>query len=70
MTRALDHMEWFTLIDGSKNDLPIITTLLENLHGYKTKGYTQTELNDDVKQLVHLILAIRMHQLKNTRLKP
>jgi hypothetical protein len=67
MTRALNHMEWFDMIDGAKNDLPVITTLLQNLHGYRTKGYTQAELNEDVKQLVHLFLAMRMHQLKNTR---
>jgi hypothetical protein len=67
MTRALNHMEWFDLLDGAKNDLPVIQTLLQNLHGYKTTGYTSAELNADVAQLVHLFLAMRMHQLKNTR---
>jgi hypothetical protein len=67
MTRALDHNEWFDMLDGAKNDLPVIQTLLGNLHGYKTSGYTPAELQADVTQLVHLFLAMRRHQLKNTK---
>jgi hypothetical protein len=67
MTRALDHMEWFDLLDNSKNDLPIITTLLSNLHGYDARNYTKPDLQADVTQLVHLILAIRQHHLKVLR---
>jgi hypothetical protein len=67
MTRALDHNEWFDLLDSSKNDLPVIQTLLGNLHGYRTTGYTKPELQADVTQLVHLILALRMHHLKTLR---
>jgi hypothetical protein len=67
MTRALDHHEWFDLLDGAKNDLPVIHTLLSNLHGYKTQGYDPADLNADVKQIVHLMLALRLHQMKVLR---
>ena len=61
--RTLDINEWFDRIEKSKDDLEAIRAFVTNLD-----HYTYPPSYDDMLQFVNFLSAIRLHQLKHTRL--
>lgn len=59
----MDVHEWFETLDHSDGDADFIRMLLHNL-----KGYSGTPPLKDMLEVINFVTAVRLHQLRNTRL--